>query len=140
EHIKGFQNIRDLLVARIDFSSFRWSDCLWLALLAAIPEEILFRGAMQPTLGLLLTALIFGVLHGITRLYLIYAIGAGLLLGILYEYHETLWLPIATHFAVDYFSLIWLSNWARQQIPPPDPLQDLQAIGIADRGDDLESL
>ncbi|PJF37700.1 MAG: hypothetical protein CUN55_20745, partial [Phototrophicales bacterium] len=33
EHIKGFQNIRDLLVARIDFSSFRWSDCLWLALL-----------------------------------------------------------------------------------------------------------
>lgn len=138
-HIEGFQRIKGLLAMRIELATFSRWDCVWLALLAAIPEEILFRGAMQPSLGLVLTAIIFGVLHGITRLYLIYATVAGLLLGGLYEFNQTLWMPIAAHFAVDYFSLLWMSAWARRNVLPPDPLHEWLAFGIADRGDTLES-
>ncbi len=137
--VEGFAHIRNTLALRLDLARFRWWHCVWLSVLAAAPEEILFRGAMQPVLGLVLTAIIFGVLHAVTRLYFIYATAAGLLLGLLYQYNETLWLPMAAHFAVDYFSLVWLANWARQQIPPADPLQDWMAYGIVSREDELET-
>lgn len=138
--LEGFRRIRDLLMQRLDMAQFRWWDCAWLAILAALPEEIIFRGAMQPAFGLAVTAVIFGLLHSVTVLYLFYAIAAGFLLGGLYEYHQTLWMPIAAHFAVDYLSLIWLSNWARQQQPLRDSLDDWLPFGVADRDEDLESV
>jgi membrane protease YdiL (CAAX protease family) len=66
-------------------------------------------------MGLVLTAIIFGALHAITRLYFVYAVFAGLGLGLLADWQGTLWLPIATHFAVDVLALWFLTRWAGRQ-------------------------
>lgn len=90
-----------LIEQTLDLSALRFRHVLLFSLLAALPEEMLFRGAVQTSLGLLAAAVIFGALHALTRLYFIYATGAGLLLGALYLLSGSLWLPIGAHFAID---------------------------------------
>lgn len=90
-----------LIEQTLDLSALRFRHVLLFSLLAAIPEEMLFRGAVQASLGLLATAVVFGVLHALSRLYFIYATGAGLLLGVLYLLGGSLWLPIGAHFTID---------------------------------------
>lgn len=111
--IEGFIVIREKIAHTFDLDSIHVGHAVGLSLVAAVPEEIFFRGAMQPVLGLLLTALIFGALHAMTRLYFIYAMLAGLGLGLLANWHGSLWMPIAAHFAVNCWSLILLARWSR---------------------------
>ena len=63
----------------------RGADALWLALVSAIAEELLFRGAIQPHLGWVGTSLLFGAAHLAPRRELLpwtlMAVGAGFLLG-----------------------------------------------------------
>ncbi len=118
QHYQGLIEIRNRLVAILDLVNFRWGHNLVLALLAAIPEEVFFRGALQPELGLLLTAVIFGGLHALTTVYFVYATIAGLVLGGLMEWRGTLWMPIAMHFMIDFVSLQVLAHWARQNEKP----------------------
>jgi membrane protease YdiL (CAAX protease family) len=72
-----------------------------LAVASGLAEELFFRGAMQPVLGLLLTSLIFGVLHvGPKRLFLAWASWAfvmGLVFGSIFELTGVLWGPVLAH-------------------------------------------
>lgn len=77
-----------------------------MGLYAAIPEETIFRGIMQPTLqhevgrwpGILLTAAIFSVYHFAFGLpQLISHFCHGLILGLLRERTGTLWAPAIAH-------------------------------------------
>lgn len=132
--LPSFDVIRERLAQVLDMAQLRWWHVVVLSLLAAVPEEILFRGAMQPALGLIITALIFGALHTITPAYFLYATVAGLVLGFGFEQTGALWLPIAAHFAVDYVSLTLLANWARAQQPPEAESSGPEVLyGIADR-------
>ena len=45
------------------FGPLRGGDILAYAALSAVAEEMFFRGAVQPMLGILLTSAIFGALH-----------------------------------------------------------------------------
>ena len=85
---------------------------LVLALVAAVMEELLFRGLIQrlieerfgPLWALGVTSLLFGLAHGINPgatpfTFLIIAAEAGLLLGACWVATRSLWLPIAVHFA-----------------------------------------
>ena len=80
-----------------------------LAVSSAVGEELLFRGALQPMLGLLLTSVIFAALHGGLnarfRLWALFALGAGLLLGGLTLWTDNLLAAILCHFTVNYFNL-----------------------------------
>ena len=71
-----------------------WSIVV-VGVLAGVAEEILFRAALQPWIGIWWTSLLFGLAHsGTARLhegfsfgklaYLVFAVGAGVLLGLLY--------------------------------------------------------
>lgn len=126
ERFPGTFQIRERLIDTFDFAHFRWWQIVALALIAAIPEEIFFRGALQPEIGVVLTSLIFGALHGLTPAYFVYATVAAMGLGLMAEWRGTLWLPIAAHFAVDYVSLMALVRWVRSQEPTlvelPHPL------------------
>ncbi|HEY3806483.1 MAG TPA: type II CAAX endopeptidase family protein [Kofleriaceae bacterium] len=84
-----------------------------MGLIAAIPEETIFRGIMQPTLqnkvgrwsGILLTALIFAVYHvqfAFALPVLISHTCTGLILGLLRERTGTLWAPAIAH------ALVWI--------------------------------
>ncbi|GAB4575981.1 MAG: hypothetical protein Kow0077_30210 [Anaerolineae bacterium] len=108
---KRFVSVRTivkLLEETIDLSKLTFTHVLIISMLAAIPEEMLFRGAMQGHLGLLITSLIFGGLHAITRTYFLYATAAGLLLGILRPMTGSLWLAIGAHFALDVVAFMFL--------------------------------
>lgn len=71
---------------------------LTIGLSAGLGEEILFRGAMQPRLGLVLTSLLFAVIHtqyGVTPA-LVQILALGLLLGLVRQRAGTL-TAIAAH-------------------------------------------
>ena len=101
---KGLKNEITELLGSISFPT-----AIYLALISAVGEELLFRGALQPYFGLVLTSIIFGLLHvgptsGIS-MWSIWAFVAGLLLGWMFEESQLLWPSIATHFLVNGVSL-----------------------------------
>jgi membrane protease YdiL (CAAX protease family) len=85
---------------------------LYLAVLTGFGEELLFRGAIQPFAGLLLTSALFGLLHmgqnGILSAWSVWAFLAGLLLGWMYDETASLWPPIIAHFCVNAVSILSL--------------------------------
>jgi len=77
------------------------AEITWLALASGFAEELFFRGAMQPVLGLVVTSVIFGAVHvGPKRVFLAWttwAIVMGLLLGLIFELTGVLWGPVLAH-------------------------------------------
>lgn len=80
-------NINDLLLGDFD-TVWQW---VLLAIASGVGEELLFRGALQPVLGLWFTAILFALLHiqyGFTPITLVvFAIGVAL--GYVRHYHNT---------------------------------------------------
>lgn len=97
------------------------------ALASSVGEEILFRGAMQPLLGLWPTALIFGVLHrGPTRLFSVWpllAFGAGVLLGGLREWSGSVWPGVVAHVLINALNLDYLVGEKATEALPGGALQ-----------------
>jgi membrane protease YdiL (CAAX protease family) len=85
---------------------------LVLALLSGVAEEAFFRGALQPRVGLVLASLIFGAVHFIPRrefrLWTLFSLAAGFLLGFLFEATGNLVAPVVTHMAVNAVNLTLL--------------------------------
>jgi membrane protease YdiL (CAAX protease family) len=116
DRVPPLKRIETLLVSALDMQALGFHHALFLGLIAGIPEEILFRGAMQPAWGWIVTSLIFGALHAITPAYFVYAATAGGLLGGLTIWREGLWTPIAAHVVIDalMFTLL-IRKWRRTQ-------------------------
>ena len=79
---------------------------LAVAIVPAIVEELYFRGALQKTLtdwtgkpfiSILVTALFFSAIH-FSYYGFLSRMALGLLLGFIYEFTKTIWLPILLHF------------------------------------------
>lgn len=87
---------------------------LALALASGIGEEVFFRGALQPSLGLLPTSLLFGLLHiGPDRRFLMWtpwALVMGLLLGVIYEATGSLLGCVVAHVAINYENLQFIRS------------------------------
>lgn len=109
------------------FPLFRASTPLEIAvisMLAGIGEEVLFRGAMQPEWGLIVTSLVFGLFHVGGRLTValgIWAACTGALLGWLAIATGGLLAPIVAHIAYDALALSYL-RWG-------PALPDMDAAG-----------
>jgi hypothetical protein len=92
----------------------RTRDCLILALLSGVAEEALFRGALQPRVGLVWASLLFGLAHLVPRRELIpwtaFSLGAGFLLGGLYAATGNLVAPVVAHVAINAVNLRKLSR------------------------------
>jgi len=76
-----------------------------LALASGVAEEAFFRGALQPVVGLGWATVLFAAAHYVPRaglaLWSVFAAGAGLLLGGLYEATGNLLAPIVAHVLVN---------------------------------------
>ena len=83
-----------------------------LAVASGFGEELFFRGAMQPVLGLWVTSAIFGVLHtGPKRVFVVWSAWAfviGLLFGWLFEFTGVLWGPVLAHFWINHRNLHYM--------------------------------
>ena len=79
----------------------RGRDLVLLAVLSGVGEEALFRGALQPEVGIVAASLLFGALHlGPDRRYLLWtawAVGAGFLFGGLYAWTGGILAPLVAH-------------------------------------------
>lgn len=85
-----------------------------LAVASGLGEEMLFRGAVQPELGLVMTSVLFGLMHLVPRwplvLWAFYAIGIGFVFGLVFEWTGSLWAPVVAHAIVNGVNLPLLSR------------------------------
>jgi uncharacterized protein len=107
---RHFQWARDLHGSFRDLlGPLTGAEIVILALASSIGEEILFRGALMPWMGLWLQALVFALLHvGPGRRFLPWTVSAlvlGLAFGWLAMWTENLGAPIAAHFAINFLNL-----------------------------------
>lgn len=112
--IKQIKDIQDLLFETLGSRLFQnhWTDLFILAAIAGFAEEVLFRGFLQPwleettsiSIGLVISNLIFGLVHAVTPLYGLLAFLIGLYLGsyLDYEGERKLIIPIIMHGLYDF--------------------------------------
>jgi len=90
------------------------SRCIGLALMSGIAEEALFRGVLQPRVGLVVASLLFGLAHFVPRRELLpwsaFAVMAGLLFGRLFDATGNLLAPTLAHVLINAVNLRLLSQ------------------------------
>ena len=90
------------------------AECVLLAAASGVAEEAFFRGALQPHVGLVAASLLFGLAHFVPRRELVpwslFAVGAGLLLGVLFESTGNLVAPVVAHASINAVNLWLLSS------------------------------
>jgi membrane protease YdiL (CAAX protease family) len=94
----------------------------FVALLAGVGEELLFRGVIQmklsewmsPPAGLVIASLLFGAVHALSKLYLVLATAIGLYLGWFAQQYGELVTPIVAHALYDFLALVYLSRSVRR--------------------------
>ena len=100
-------------------------QALWLALISGFVEEIGFRGALWPQLGLVGTAVFFGLCHTIPARalagYPVFAFFAGLVLGHLRDATGSVWPAVACHVTINALNIAWLGGRQRKELPGPAP-------------------
>jgi membrane protease YdiL (CAAX protease family) len=105
---------RDLSqLTRTLLPKLRAQDVALLAALSGFAEELLFRGILQPELGLLASSTLFGAMHWYGRklwYYPMIASALGFLLGALYTATGYLLAPIAAHATINAINLPHLST------------------------------
>lgn len=84
-------------------------DAILLAAASGLAEEMLFRGAVQPAIGLVAASLVFGACHFLPRrelaLWSLWAVVMGFAFGLLYEWTGHLAAPIAAHVLINGINL-----------------------------------
>jgi membrane protease YdiL (CAAX protease family) len=127
------------------------SAALWLALISGFVEEICFRGALWPHLGLLGTSVLFGICHilPVRALagYPVFAFLAGLVMGGLRLSTGSVWPAVLCHVTVNALNIGWLGARERHRAvapgapppsaaPPPEPADEAATVpldtGVAD--------
>jgi len=85
---------------------------------SGIAEELFFRGALQPRVGLVWASLLFGAAHFVPRRGLrgwsAYAALMGIALGVLFEQQGSVVSPILAHVLVNAVNLRWLAHRQRE--------------------------
>ena len=90
-------------------------DVLVFALFSAIGEELFFRGAMQSSLGIVVSSFVFGALHiGPSKKFLpwpFFAVVIGFAFGGLFWLTGNLAAPITAHFVINYQNLHFINKY-----------------------------
>lgn len=92
-------------------------DMLLVALLAGWSEELLFRGIVQPLIGIWFTSLLFVIVHGVVdvrdkskRTFGIFVFCGSMIMGLIYQY-SGLAAAMAAHATYDFVILLGLSAY-----------------------------
>jgi hypothetical protein len=124
---ESLRAIRRFLVDRLGplLDACRWTELLYLSLLAGVTEEVLFRGMLQPlaesrwgwAAGITASNLLFALAHCITPLYAVLAGLTGFYLGLALDFggERNLLTPIVIHTLYDFiaFGIVAQSYRAR---------------------------
>lgn len=87
-------------------------DALLLAMASGLGEELFFRGALQPRVGLVVASLAFAAMHFVPRREMWpwtgFALVVGLLFGAMFEWTGSIVAPVVAHTVVNGINLPWL--------------------------------
>jgi len=95
-------------------------DLLVISAAAGLGEELLFRGALQPIVGLAGASALFGLCHLAGRdtvALALWAVVAGIVFGLLMQATGGLTAPIVAHAVYDSVALAYLRGWERDRSP-----------------------
>jgi membrane protease YdiL (CAAX protease family) len=99
------------------------SEAIALALLSGFAEELFFRGAVQGALGWGLATVLFGAMHSgpgkAFRLWTLFALVAGGLMGGIMAWRGNLLGPVVSHFVVNAVNLRRLAGGVRDSARLP---------------------
>ena len=108
---------------------YHWTDLFLLAAIAGVSEELLFRGVIQPwieaawgiTAGLIVSNIVFGLVHAVTPLYAVLAALVGIYLGLSLDYggERNLLIPIIIHGFYDFLAFVALMRVYRASLSEP---------------------
>jgi len=97
-------------------------DALLLASASGLAEELFFRGALQPRVGLVVASVLFGALHLVPRRELMpwtaFAVVMGFVLGVLFEWTGSLLAPVVAHTVINAVNLPLLVRRYGRGDPP----------------------
>ena len=85
-------------------------EVVYISFLAGFSEELLFRGFLQPLIGIAFTSILFGVAHFITLGYFILATAIGFFLGGAFNYSSNILVPIMVHSLYNIFAFKLLAK------------------------------
>ncbi len=124
---QSFQKIKEFLIKelgpRIEHGSIL--ELFILSIFIGLGEEMVFRGVLQSwasqygiVAAILFTNLLFGIVHSVTRLYVVIATLMGVYLSLLLIFFspQNLLIPITTHAIYDFFCFVYILRLYRQQV------------------------
>jgi membrane protease YdiL (CAAX protease family) len=93
---------------------------LLISLAAGFGEELLFRGALQPSFGVIIASILFGIAHPVSYLYVLIVTGMGFVFGYAYELSGSLYLVITAHAFYDFImiEIVRRSAWYAELSKP----------------------
>jgi membrane protease YdiL (CAAX protease family) len=103
--LPSFRFASKLLERVLDYLPMTLPLAVTLAALTAVSEELFFRGALLPLIGVWLQALAFGLMHPAPLRawsYTLYTMVAGLLLGFVTLLTGALWAAMLVHFTINF--------------------------------------
>jgi len=96
-----------------------WYDLAIMAILVGVIEELLFRGVLEPWIGIwhpgfafVVVNVFFGFLHAVSRTYFVVATLLGMFLSVLVYWpgDDNLLRPIVAHAVYDYIGFMWIKS------------------------------
>jgi membrane protease YdiL (CAAX protease family) len=129
---QAFQQINQFLLDEVGpriANGTIW-ELLILSIFIGLGEELVFRGVLQSwstqygvVFAIILTNMIFGILHSITRLYVVVATLMGVYLSLLLVLFspQNLLIPITTHTVYDFLCFLMVIHIYRKQQPAENP-------------------
>ena len=96
-------------------SSMDLTSAFFISIAAGVGEELFFRGFLQVKFGIVLSSILFGLVHFIFDIrkffpiVLLY-ISIGFIFGLTYEIFGTLWVPIIFHSFYDFTALLYFKR------------------------------
>ncbi|MEM6331294.1 MAG: CPBP family intramembrane glutamic endopeptidase [Planctomycetota bacterium] len=125
--IAGLRRVAQNLVNRVFAGAAAW-QVVAVAIAAGVGEEVLFRGALQPLLvrwlspwgGVITAGVIFGLVHPMSRAYVVLATIGGLYLGALAQWQGEVLSAITAHALYDVVALFWLRSGQPAEAPAMD--------------------
>lgn len=121
------------------FKNFTWPQIILVSVLAGVGEEILIRGALQsflvslssPVIGIIVASLIFGLLHFLTKTYVLITFLIGLVFAIAFHLSGSMLLVMVAHSVYDIWAFAMIVKF-----PHTLGIQSMDAqISIIDEAD-----
>lgn len=111
--LKCFAKVKNDLRKNVGIIKFSWSQIVVVSIFVGIAEELLFRAAIQTLLashtniyiGILVSSLIFGVIHFSSISYAILSFIIGITLGVAYSVSQSIEFVVVWHIVVDLIGL-----------------------------------